>query len=1008
MEAYYNFVTGNTIVLEDDIVRKRETDDKWYDKEWFNCDWIHINGGIFDDSWYDKNWYDMEWFNKEWFDKKWLDRKWFNRDWFNSEWFNIEWYDRDWYDRAWYDRDWFNSEWFNIEWYDRDWYDRAWYDRDWYDIDRHDRNYHKTMTNIEEFLMIYDFRAADHLYINNKSIIKNNDYINIKKKYIKLFFDDPNNEILSDEKYSILASDEKYTLIIARAWTGKSTALKFKTKFLYRAYQVDPLYILIFAFNSNTAKAMNLDIKWVSDDSPWIPYFDWSMTFHRFAGTKILWFSKNERESNVLWDDKKSDGSKSKLTVIQDIISEVISKNDQLMDDLYQYFRKEVDELERWMISMSKIDYYDVIRNSVYEDKLSQETLNGEIVKSVGEKWIADFLFEYDIKYKYESVILANKKKQLDKNYFPDFLLIDFEVIEYEKNNTLVEWESIDWKTWLRSAIAHWNKYPQKQKTIIEHWWIDLNNPKQTMPRHRTKTWEEYRCEVEWKRNFLSGENYSLIETWVAVINYSSMTARTEFENFLKNRLENVGILCKKLPIEKIIEKVKHKYIVRFTELCTKYITKAKQKWFSSWYLIKQSKITNCSDRANMFYILANQVYWLYENYLNKNKLIDMEDVLQNSIKRLDEVGWDIKIKRCIWEKKYVDVSLLDVRYLMVDEYQDCNRLFYEIIDRIRLYIKKINVVCVWDDRQLINGFAWSDIQYFKWFEKIFSPATILFLRETFRCPDMICQLSNEFYGEEDWSYSHKKWWDVKWFYLYDLYVEMKTDDNYKNGYEQDTKFFPGKKKHKLDGKWEKIQDGNGNPVYLEDDDWNVIYEYKREMYNLKYARYVKNLFNIIVENFRLKKIFILYRTSNVFGRDVVSIKNQINRLLLDWMIMKYKIKQGEELEDKKCHIKNKKKFKDILEEKIEFMTIHKSKWLEADLVILLEIWTNKFPLLHPDNELNVIFWETIKAVIDEEKRLFYVAMTRTKNKLQYISEIPIVWSDSDFLIRSWNWIGLD
>jgi len=62
------------------------------------------------------------------------------------------------------------------------------------------------------------------------------------------------------------------------------------------------------------------------------------------------------------------------------------------------------------MISMSKIDYYDVIRNSVYEDKLSQETLNGEIVKSVGEKWIADFLFEYDIKYKYESVILANKK----------------------------------------------------------------------------------------------------------------------------------------------------------------------------------------------------------------------------------------------------------------------------------------------------------------------------------------------------------------------------------------------------------------------------------------------------------------------------------------------------------------------------------------------------------------------------------------------------------------------
>jgi DNA helicase IV len=46
--------------------------------------------------------------------------------------------------------------------------------------------------------------------------------------------------------------------------------------------------------------------------------------------------------------------------------------------------------------------------------------------------------------------------------------------------------------------------------------------------------------------------------------------------------------------------------------------------------------------------------------------------------------------------------------------------------------------------------------------------------------------------------------------------------------------------------------------------------------------------------------------------------------------------------------------------------------------------------MLHPDNDLNAIFGEIIQDVIDEEKRLFYVALTRTKNKLYYISEKEI------------------
>ena len=84
---------------------------------------------------------------------------------------------------------------------------------------------------------------------------------------------------------------------------------------------------------------------------------------------------------------------------------------------------------------------------------------------------------------------------------------------------------------------------------------------------------------------------------------------------------------------------------------------------------------------------------------------------------------------------------------------------------------------------------------------------------------------------------------------------------------------------------------------------------------------------------------------------------------------------------------------------KIEFLTVHKSKGLEADYVILLQC--NKdiygFPsLVSDDPVLNYVLTESDQFPYGEERRLFYVAITRAKVKtlVLYDKRFPSLFVD--------------
>ena len=88
-----------------------------------------------------------------------------------------------------------------------------------------------------------------------------------------------------------------------------------------------------------------------------------------------------------------------------------------------------------------------------------------------------------------------------------------------------------------------------------------------------------------------------------------------------------------------------------------------------------------------------------------------------------------------------------------------------------------------------------------------------------------------------------------------------------------------------------------------------------------------------------------------------------------------------------------------IGEREIEFLTVHKSKGLEADYVVLLQCNrdTYGFPsLVSDDPVLNYVLTGSDQYPYGEERRLFYVAITRAKIKtiVLYDNRFPSVFVD--------------
>ena len=72
--------------------------------------------------------------------------------------------------------------------------------------------------------------------------------------------------------------------------------------------------------------------------------------------------------------------------------------------------------------------------------------------------------------------------------------------------------------------------------------------------------------------------------------------------------------------------------------------------------------------------------------------------------------------------------------------------------------------------------------------------------------------------------------------------------------------------------------------------------------------------------------------------------------------------------------------------ERIKVSTVHGFKGKESDVVILLDADDRRYPLLHPQWFFQRIFGESLEKLVQDDRRLFYVALTRAHQYLYFFS----------------------
>ncbi len=268
----------------------------------------------------------------------------------------------------------------------------------------------------------------------------------------------------------------------------------------------------------------------------------------------------------------------------------------------------------------------------------------------------------------------------------------------------------------------------------------------------------------------------------------------------------------------------------------------------------------------------------------------------------------------------------MDYEYIIIDEYQDISRQRYQLAKNIADLFKS-KIVAVGDDWQAIYSFSGTDVDLFTQFYRHMGYAEIVKITNTYRNSQELIDVAGDFISQSD-EYFDKQLVSLK--HLDDPVQVYYYDDSFELTPE-------GKKVYPSRRRREKVQHLHLQSI---DDTLQLILDriYKEDP---------------------KRKVLLLgrYRSDvdKILGNHFVVDPSTESKIL-----------------DKKHP-----------ELQIEFMTIHSSKGLGYDDVILLNAMEGEkgFPSQIEDEPLFSVF-ERSGSSLSEERRLFYVALTRTKNRI--------------------------
>lgn len=769
--------------------------------------------------------------------------------------------------------------------------------KDWYHL----------LHEIEQLLELFEFIKADFLFTQNLERFCNQNSVKVfleeyflkKAEYIKTYsleilgFDKP----LDNSQSKALADLSGNLLVAARAGAGKTTVLTFKGMILAeRQYVQDPNAILMLAFNKKAAEEIRQRIQ-IKHRLPLCNI----RTFHSLAHRIV-------QPTQEISEDYESE--------MAEYLRSTLEHDPRLKGYLYKFFRSEMQSIENKGLLLNETDYYDFAKYC-----WESISLGGDRVKSFGEKCIADFLFEYGMTYEYERAFLLFNDDQREI-YKPDFTIYDSET-----GRTFI--------------LEHW-AIPDKSYYSDHLIWGESGTTERQYAEERNRKRAYWNC--DYRRN----QNFFLLETDISWLD----GGRESFEGRLKKLLESNKLECIKLPQNVLLEKVYRKHSNRLFKLFVSFIQKCRRYGYSpSQIKGKRDQYQTSDPKEQALLRVAPDIYEKYEKNLDETDRLDFDRLIHLAVEKIRTTNGEC----CICDNKNdINIKIKDLAYILIDEFQDFTRLFYEMTSAIRAVNPAVKLFCVGDDWQAINGFAGSDSKYYHDFVEDYPNAAKKDVLTNYRSGEKIVEAGNRLMdglGEKSISTeSNRNKGMVEIVEMDDYVIEGRDNQADTEDYQRDLRY--------LNASEIKIRTKEGREWSFKDFDT---------------ARYFKAIHQILREHIDIltqpdANCFILTRTnrfgccsnSGVLKEKLCGVFSEVEKNII-----------GE----------------NRFEEKIQVMTAHKSKGKEADIVFILKCNLRTFPMNHPDNRLFGIFGETEQKVFEEERRLFYVALTRAKKKVFLLTE---------------------
>lgn len=517
-------------------------------------------------------------------------------------------------------------------------------------------------------------------------------------------------QLPDDEQITAISAVHEHIQVVARAGSGKTTTLVSRALFLLKHCRIAPAEILILAFNRKAALEVRRRLLVLIDQNAEAKIA--AEINHRLKNTsQKQYINRDEIEAGAV----DTIASQLKITLphvmtFHALAYAIVHPEESLLyngaegesQGLSRAFQQVIDDhlresafrekIRELMLAHFREDWERIIEGRHDQSKeeflrfrrsLPRESVGGDYVKSYGEKIIANFLFEHDIAYKYE-----RNHWWGGINYRPDFTIF----------------------------------VTPKSGLIIEYFGLRGDPDYDEMSESKREYWK-------------AKSGWTLIEFTPEEIASEGAAA---FLEGLKTTLIDQGIQCTRLSEHEIWNRVRNRAIDRFTTASVGFIGRCRKQSLSPLQLLEKIKsYSPLSPIEGMFLDLAYSLYTAYLNRLSSTGEEDFDGLMQRAAQAVEDDGVTI------FERKSGGGDLASLRYVCIDEFQDFSDLFYRLLVAIRKVTPKVELFCVGDDWQSINGFAGSDLRFFNQFDRYIGKSRRLYISTNYRSASSIVAVGN-------------------------------------------------------------------------------------------------------------------------------------------------------------------------------------------------------------------------------------------------------------------------